>query len=221
MANKKKNKKFGMHPKLLMDVIRRQAGTLGKAILEGVMNSVDAGATYCDIAVASDVVIIEDDGGGFPDEETVDKHFNTFGQPHEESENKIYANFRMGRGQMFAFGHNIWESGEFEFDVDIKNRGSEWTFSDGMETDAEGCRITIHLYNELRPSELAQLVRDLQRLVKWVNIPVTLNDEHISQDPAEAEWDYESDNCYMKLKTTGELHVYNLGVHVRSYGGFL
>ena len=30
------------HNKLLFDVIRRQAGTLSKAILEGVMNSVDA-----------------------------------------------------------------------------------------------------------------------------------------------------------------------------------
>jgi hypothetical protein len=39
------------HNKLLLDVIRRQAGTLSKAILEGVMNAVDAGATRCDISI--------------------------------------------------------------------------------------------------------------------------------------------------------------------------
>jgi len=37
-------KQFGMHPKLLMDVIQRQAGTLEKAILEGTMNGIEAQA---------------------------------------------------------------------------------------------------------------------------------------------------------------------------------
>ena len=31
-----------MHPKLLLDVIERQAGTLDKAILEGGMNGIEA-----------------------------------------------------------------------------------------------------------------------------------------------------------------------------------
>ena len=35
---------FTMHPQLLYSVIQRQAGTLNKAILEGVMNGVDARA---------------------------------------------------------------------------------------------------------------------------------------------------------------------------------
>jgi len=34
-------RKFQMHEKLLLDVIKRQAGTLQKAVLEGVMNSED------------------------------------------------------------------------------------------------------------------------------------------------------------------------------------
>jgi hypothetical protein len=42
----RRNAHFKMHPKLLLDVIQRQAGTLSKAILEGVMNAVDAGATH-------------------------------------------------------------------------------------------------------------------------------------------------------------------------------
>ena len=36
---------FVMHPKLLYDVILRQAGSLSKAVLEGIQNSIDAGAT--------------------------------------------------------------------------------------------------------------------------------------------------------------------------------
>ena len=36
---------FKMHEKLLVDVIKKQAGTLQKAILEGITNSIEAGAT--------------------------------------------------------------------------------------------------------------------------------------------------------------------------------
>ena len=32
---------------LMLDVIKRQAGSLLKAVLEGVMNAIDAGATTC------------------------------------------------------------------------------------------------------------------------------------------------------------------------------
>ena len=42
------NRRFGMSPNLLMDVIRRQAGTLQKGVLEAVMNAVDARATEID-----------------------------------------------------------------------------------------------------------------------------------------------------------------------------
>ena len=37
-------RRFKPHPQLLLDVIQRQAGTLGKAVLEAVMNAVDAKA---------------------------------------------------------------------------------------------------------------------------------------------------------------------------------
>lgn len=209
---------FEAHQNLLMDVIRRQAGTLGKAILEGVMNSVDAGASYCDIAVDSDVVIISDDGEGFPDEESVRRCFKTFGHDNpEEYAEKTYGNFRMGRGQMFAFGHNVWQSGTFQFDVDVKERGLKWIFNRNSGEDVDGCQVIIYLYNSLAPSEVATLERELRKMVKWVDIPVTFNDEQISQDPAEADWDYESDNCYVKLKTTGDLDVYNLGVFVKGF----
>ena len=219
---KKKTKQFKAHKNLLMDVIRRQAGTLGKAILEGVMNSVDAGATFCDIVLDPEIVIITDDGSGFPNEEAIDDCFNQFGHDDPDAyQRKTYGNFRMGRGQMFAFGHNVWQSGRFEFDVDVKERGLDWTLDEEGEEEIDGCQVTIYLYHKLSPSELDGVRRELERAVKWVNIPVTINDEQISNDPDEAKWDYESDNCYVKLKTTGGLAVYNLGVFVKEFGGHI
>lgn len=47
------DRSFKMHPQLLMSVIRNQAGSIGKAILELVMNSLDAGAIRLDAVPSS------------------------------------------------------------------------------------------------------------------------------------------------------------------------
>ena len=49
MAVETETRKLTSHPKLLIDVIKRQAGSLKKAVLEGTMNSVEAGATEINI----------------------------------------------------------------------------------------------------------------------------------------------------------------------------
>ena len=216
MMAKKRN--FRMHPKLLYDVIRRQAGTLAKAVLEGAMNSVDAKATHCDITLTDDTLIITDDGEGFPDMRSIELYFETFGQPHDESEKKVYANFRMGRGQLFAFGENVWESGRFRMDVDFKAEGDGYELTDDNE-ETEGCSVTVFLYDKLSPSDLARVIRDVELYVKWFNIPVYLNEEEVSKDPAGTKWDYESDNCYVKLQSTGGLSVYNLGAFIKEFPG--
>lgn len=53
---------FQMAPSLLADVIQRQTGTLTKAIVEGIISSVAAGATQCEIALDQDVLLITVNG---------------------------------------------------------------------------------------------------------------------------------------------------------------
>ena len=62
---------FQMHPNLLKDVITRQAGTISKAVLEGVMNSIEAGATKVEIELRAAYLTISDDGRGFTDKTQV------------------------------------------------------------------------------------------------------------------------------------------------------
>jgi len=213
MSKKTETRNFKMHPKLLFDVIRRQAGTLAKAILEGVMNSVDAGATECRITLRPKRCDIVDDGKGFQSKKEVEQWFEVFGQPHDESEKKKYGTFRMGRGQMFAFGKNIWKTGQYLMDVDIYYRGLDYDLTTGNKNEP-GCRIEITLYNRLLPSDLDQTERSLEQWVKWIPIPVFFNDRRISKDPAKAKWDKETDDAYIKLKQNGGLAIYNLGAHV-------
>jgi hypothetical protein len=212
-------RRFKMHPKLLLDVIQKQAGSLAKAILEGAMNAVDAGATRFDITVDEETVMMEDDGKGFGSRKEVEDFFEVFGQPHEEGD-AHYGQFRMGRGQIFSYGHNFWRTGNWAMTVDVKEKGLEYRLED-MKKDVKGCQILVTLYDKLSRLGLRDTKAAVQRFVRYLEIPVFWHQEtdreQLSLDPAQQKWDYEDANCYIKFKETGSLDIYNMGVHVKTY----
>jgi hypothetical protein len=210
-------RRFGMHPNLLFDIILRQAGTLQKAILEGVMNAIDAGATQCDVTLDTTHFSVEDNGKGFASRQEIKDFFDTFGTPHEEGD-AIYGRFRMGRGQMMAFGRNTWRSRQFQMDVDIKAKGLDYTLTE-LDDILEGTRIEAELYEAILPSDLERTKNELRKFVAWAQIPVTLNGEVISQSPSEeTSWTHEDDNAYYLLSSgRGQMAVYNLGVLVNQF----
>jgi len=210
----KETRNFRMHPKLLMDVIKRQAGTLSKAILEGVMNAEDARAKKVSISLTEDSLVIEDDGEGFKSRDTIVKFFEVFGQPHDASEGKKFGTFRMGRGQLFAFGSNEWQTGTYRMHVDINEKGLDYD----LETDAKkvpGCRIEIKLYEPIGLSGVADVRRDLELWCKWVYpCRVYFNGDMISNNPELGKWTDRTPEAFVNLKEKGSLVVYNLGVYV-------
>ena len=212
---------FKMHPKLLFDVITRQAGTLSKAFLEAAMNSIDAGSTKCEITLSPNKVTISDDGRGFQSRTEIESFFEVFGQPHAESEGKRYGAFRMGRGQLFAFGRNRWASGPFRMDIDIKNKGLDYELL-ASETPAAGCSIEIEFYEPLRPIAVIELERSFEGLVAYAPIPVVLNGRTLSESPKTGDWPIETDEAFMKIKVGGNsgLRVFNLGVHVADLSSY-
>jgi len=210
---KSNTRQFKMDPQLLFDVIQRQAGTLTKAILEGVMNGADAGASKIKITLTENQLTISDDGKGFRSCKEVEDFFETFGKPHTEAENKIYGNFRMGRGQLFSFGVNNWRTGKFSMNVDFKHDGLDYTLKKEQHSK-KGCKIVIDLYDELYPYRLNSTVNDLKKWVKYSLIPVYLNDKLISVNPSDEKWDDETDDLYFRQTESGTLTVYNLGMYV-------
>lgn len=208
-----KKRKFKAHEQHLVNTVLRQAGTLWKAVLEGVMNSVDAGATRCDIKLTKNMVVIQDDGRGFETEKEIAEHFETFGTPHEEGD-ATYGEFRMGRGQMFAFGANDWQTNKFQMLVDIKKHGLDYELFQLREKTV-GCRIEIRLYEELLPSELNTAAEELEKYVRYSPIPVTLNGKQLNLVAGNEKWDHVLPGAYLKLKDSlGEMRVYNLGMFV-------
>lgn len=214
MATEKRS--LGMHPNLLYDVIMRQAGTLQKALLEGVMNAIDAGATECRLTLNSHRFIVEDNGRGIQTRQEIEDFFETFGTPHKEGDS-VYGRFRMGRGQMMAFGRNIWRSRQFEMDVDVKNTGLDYMLTEHDEV-LDGTRITAELYDPIAPTDLERTKGELRKFVAWAQIPVYLNGDLISENPADAKWSYEDDDAYYALSPErSQLAVYNLGVLVNHF----
>ena len=216
--NKAEARDFRMDPGLLFEVIRSQAGTLAKAVLEGAMNAVDAGADRFDITATTTGLVLSDNGEGFGDRNKVIEYFEVFGVPHKEGD-AVYGKFRMGRGQLFSFGVNRWVSQNFEMLVDIQNKGLQYEL---VEKDSKkpGCRIEIALYDEISRTAVQNLRTEVALHVRYMGIEVTFNDEVISKDPATESWDVVTDDAYIRLTGTGGMDVYNLGAYVRTHSSW-
>lgn len=210
---------FDLHPNLLYSVILRQAGSLDKAVTEGVMNAIEADATAIHITAEDDVISISDNGRGFTSLDEINRVFKVFGQPHteEEMQRKTYAQFRIGRGQMFAFGRNIWRTGPFEMDVNIKERGSVFRQKTNLDP-VTGCVITIHLYERILfgYASMTQFRDTVQQQIEFVKVPVYFNGELLSRDPAKCKWDAVDENAYYSFGVGSGLNIYNLGIFVRA-----
>jgi len=219
------------HDKLLLDVIRKQAGTLQKAVTEGTMNAIEAGGSATHIKLWEEpqmgvenapnkaFLTIKDDGCGIKTQEEIEAHFETFGTPHEESEGKTWAKFRMGRGQMFAFGVNRWRTSQFQMDVDVNVKGLTYSLTKKLE-EVDGCDIHIELYEnpvggwECRSIDAFQ--EKVREQIRFVKMPVFFNDQQVSVDPDTLTWDYEDDDGYYLFNDNSTLKIYNLGVFVKS-----
>lgn len=209
-------REFRMDPALLWSVIENQAGSAEKALLEAIMNAVDAGATRCDITLSETGYSVQDDGGGFKSREDIEQFFETFGTPHKDGDGAVYGTYRMGRGQLFAFSKTRWETGSFIMEVDIKGCGLEYT----LHTNAPnkpGCAILGTWYEPIPSADVIKIDFELRKLAAWVQIPVRVNNKLINKSPATEEWTYETDDAYIRLKPTGGLAVYNLGALVKVF----
>ena len=207
---------FRMDPALLWSVIKSQAGTLAKAVLELVMNSIDAGGTKVLITLNTRQLVVEDDGRGFQSRKEIEDWFETFGTPHEAGDAR-WGKFRMGRGQAMAFTRNVWRSGAFQMRVDIRDLGLAYDLVDDLPLH-KGCRVDGELYEALQPSDLIRTIDNLRALCKYTPVPVFVNGEQISLDPTKEKWTLEDDDAYYLLRdSTRNMQVYNLGVHCKDF----
>lgn len=188
-------RKFQATEGLLHDVMRKQSGVIEKAYLEALMNSVDANATEFNLEITETESTISDDGDSMTKEE-VEKYFEQFGLKDSDIQDKEFGKFRMGRGQIFNFGVNIWRAKEnymvINLDEDvtevdlpdctdstdnsiIESDGSAYTLdTEGLSyamLDAEkhsgGVTIEVQHYQDIE--DVGDTVKEFKKLAKYVS----------------------------------------------------
>jgi len=236
---------FEAHEALIISNIERQAGSVGKAILEGTMNGIEAcnkadvpaqvwidfKSNDAQVGEPGSVLRIKDLGCGITTKQQILDWWKTFGTPHEDSEKKIWANFRMGRGQMFTYGRNIWRTGTFRLEYDHntppaeRNYPSDSRIQFGLEEGLdpfEGCEIEIHFYkNPVGPggsyASVEALKADVRQQIEFMEGSIYFNDEQINTPASLCRWDDETEEAYFLWGIGTELTVYNIGAYVCGY----
>lgn len=210
---------------MVLNVIKRQAGTLAKAAMEGVINSEDAKATRIDIMLTGSTLRIEDNGKGFQTAASIKEVFEVFGTPHELDDNGIstdakHGTFRIGRGQLFAFGVNTWRTNSFRMHVDINKDGLEYDLVNNA-SHQPGCVVEVELYDKLGPSELDDAVNEIIRLCRYVEPDLYVNGEQVNVRPDTQKWDIVHDLAFIDREVSDQRWRVGYGLDVYQQGVFV
>lgn len=204
---------FELDPQIIHHIIYSQAGSIGKALIELIMNSVDAGATTVTLCMTQEGFTCSDDGQGFASRDDVVRYFGRFGTPHQEGD-ATYGRFRLGRGQIMAHASTEWCSKEWRMQVDTRSMGYSYHL-DELQVTKPGCHITGHWYELLSEGELKSAEQEIRDLVRYTGTQVLLNGRVITRNPKAEPWDFEDENAYYRAKAEGAVSIYNQGVLVR------
>lgn len=210
---------FELDPQIIHHIIYSQAGSIGKAVIELLMNSVDAGATSVRLSMTKEGLDCTDDGNGFSSREDVVRYFGRFGTPHEEGD-ATYGRFRLGRGQIMAHASTIWRSNAWQMTVDTRAMGYSYDLVE-LGQALSGCSISGSWYEALSDSELMSAVQEIRDLVRYTPITVELNGHVITRDPRNERWDAEDEFAWYRAKEDGAVSIYNQGVLVRHDPGHM
>jgi len=192
---------FEMAPELLLDVIKRQAGTVVKAVMEGIQNAIDSGAKNIIVNVEKDMFEVIDDGSGM-NTTTLKEEFKKFGRTQKRTDESKIGEFGMGRGQMFAKGVCTFHTLDRIIVVDIRKKiGFEPYTTDDFY---QGTKVKVELFeNQLLNSyELKNVVNKLRGSFLIENCDIIINKESVEKPDMSKAKVYdtfkvlEKENCY-------------------------
>ncbi|ADF60013.1 MULTISPECIES: ATP-binding protein [Enterobacteriaceae] len=204
---------FELDPQIIHHIIYSQAGSIGKAVIELIMNSVDAGAGAVIIDITPEGFSCRDDGRGFASYDDVKRYFGRFGTPHQEGD-ATYGRFRLGRGQIMAHARTLWRSQRWQMSVDTREMGYHYDLEE-LTQPIQGCIISGEWYEPLTSQERMSCLQEIRDLVRYTPVTVHLNGTIITRNPALEKWDMEDDEAWYRLREDGAVSIYNQGVLVR------
>lgn len=259
--------RLSAHERFIIDGIRRQAGTVEKAVLELVMNAIEAQLHSRSEPVVNIEFTVDDDGSnpklvvrdlgrGFKSRTEVKEWFAKFGTPHDEcpecqktmkqvsrvytcpgcgykAEGRTWAEFRMGRGQAFSYGRNVWCTGEFCMEYDLETEPDKRTYAkkDGSDhildfrldsglPNHKGCEVTVHFYRNPIGNgykSVDHFKSAIKHHIEFMEGKITFNGEQINTPASKCKWDIETDDAYFMFGKGNKLSLYNIGAFVNDH----
>ena len=173
---------FEVSSTIMRYVIENQAGSIEKAILETVMNAVDAKADNVPVRFEGpSKLAIEDDGHGLRTREEVRKHFGVFGFDHQTDDEQAYGRqlgkFGIGRGQIFAFAATRWLTNQFEMEVDIRNKALVFKLTEHDDKLVQGCTIVADMYDPMTRMATAAAINLIKKQTRYAPVNAFVNGE--------------------------------------------
>ena len=219
---------FRVNENLVRTLIKKQAGSLQKAILECLCNGADAGADRIDVEFGEDMrsLVIRDNGRGFASREEIDKHFGEFAFGHDSAEEKaygrVYGTFGLGRGQIMSFGETTWRTNGFQMEVvgvEAKEGVPGYRVSEVEGEPLRGCRIEIRLHEPVSYVAQGYTIDAIKRQMRYSPVAIYVDGGRINVDPAGLKWAEETDDFWFSVDQNGQtgVDVYNMGAFVRTY----
>lgn len=217
-------KQFTVSPSIIRHLIESQAGSVEKAVLEAVMNGIDARASRVDIEFAgTGGIVISDDGHGFRSRADIEKHFAVFGFDHdtddERKRGRSLGRFGLGRGQLMAFAATKWETNRFRMDVDIRGKDLAFKLTESRRSLFDGCRITARLYEPMRNVAKQAAIDEIKRQTLYAPVAVYIDGKRVNKDPDDVAWTADTGEFRFleRPHAVRGVNIYNLGVFVRRY----
>lgn len=207
---------FEVDNSIINSLIHAQNGTIETAIRELVMNSIDAGASRCEIKIGKTKFSVADDGKGFPDRSSIERFFKRFGEPHKQGD-ALMGRFRIGRGQIMSLAKVTWHSHQFQMKTDIKQKGLGFELIEDAANTFSGCLVSGELYEEVDEYYLNVLKKELKNLLKYVECEVICNGVTVTESD-DAPWDIEDEDLKVRWKSgrsADGIYLYSLGVFVK------
>ncbi len=193
-------------------------------------NGIEPSRPVIELTLTTSHLKIVDYGDGLRTEDEILDVWETFGTPHEEDDlgrakDTTFGKFRMGRGQLFAFGRNTWRTRTFEMKTDLKTWAREYDLTTGLE-DHPGCTVEVELYDALSLRAVQDTADEIAKMAQYINIDLVINGKKRNIDPATMSWDIETDDVYISKRNSSSrghhgsgLAIYQQGVFVQQMSG--
>ena len=209
-------RQFKVDQHATVHMIYSQAGSIEKALLENVMNAIDAGASQVNVTVTEAGYEVSDDGRGFRTMSEIEDYFERFAFNHDgdalQSE-RTYGRFGIGRAQQWKYARCTYRSRTFQMDMDLRERQLRYLLTENLD-DHPGTRVTGTWYEPLTYAALTKTQEELARFLRYSPVPVLLGGKLVSVQPEQERWTFITEQARVRLKRSPLMTIYNMGMYV-------